>query len=189
MISYGMDSLCFYQNEHLTYPDGTCIYQYKNTWEQLEKLIVGKDYDPIQFMEGIIDNCGVWTDHCYLIGEWEKLYVKDNKKREYRITPKLESFFKYVGEKKKEGTVWNPTMSEFCDYMVSLENVFVRRSSRGVYQIDNNGKEIVPCSFFYSGAGDLILNGKPVHVKQVKRGRIFWGELEPGVNSLEIIGL
>lgn len=169
-----------YQNEHLAFPDGTAIYQYKNSWEQLEKLVVNKDNDPISFMESIIDNCGVWTDHCYLIGEFDKLYEKDNSKGEYKIHPKLDSFFKYLGEKIKEDNVWNPTMSEFCDYMVNLEKVNIQRLSRGTYQIINEGNESLNCSFFYNGEGFITLNGRPMQSRQVKKGIIYYGEIKAG---------
>ena len=162
-----------YQNDYL---EG--MYQYKNAWEQLEKLVVKKDNDPIQFMEEIVDNCGVWTDHCYLIGEWGKLYEKDDKKREYRISPKLESFFEYIKERKNKGDVWNPTMSEFCDYMVRLENISICRLKRGVYQITNRCDEPVNCSFYYKGNGKVFLNGVPMHSKETKYGKVFWGNLE-----------
>ena len=167
-----------YQNEHLAFPDGTLIYQYKNAWEQLQKTIVKPEYNPIQLMQSVIENCGVWTDHCYLSGDWNELYEKDRKKREYRIKPKLESFFEYLKERKENGDVWNPTMSEFCDYMVSLENVSILRLSRGTYRIINNGNEPVNCSFFYKGDGVITLNGVPMQSKQVKNGKIYWGIIE-----------
>ena len=169
-----------YQNENLAFPNGTCMYQYKNAWEQLEKLIVQKEYDPIQFMDRIIDNCGVWTDHCYLCGDWSKLYEQDKKKREYRILPKLETFFEYLSEKKKTGVLWNPTMSEFCDYMVKLENISVTRLSRGVYQITNNNNEPVSCSFFYRGEGNLVLNGEPMNIRNSETGKVYYGVVEVG---------
>lgn len=169
-----------YQNEHLAFPDGTPIFQYKNTWEQLENLIVSKKGDPVRFMESLIEKCGVWTDHCYLLGEFEKLYEVDNGRNVYRILPKLETFFEYVGEKKKEGIIWNPTMSEFCDYMVKLENVSISRLSRGVYQITNNNSEPVNCSFVYNGKGDVVLNGEPMNSKQNGNGMVFWGNVEVG---------
>ena len=176
-----------YQNEYLSFPDGTCMYQYKNAWEQLGKLIVKQEYDPVRFMECLIDNCGVWTDHCYLSGDWNKLYEKDKKKREYRILPKLESFFEYLKEKKMDGDVWNPTMSEFCDYMVNLENIDIQRLSKGVYQITNNGNESVNCSFYYKGHGLMTLNGGSMQLKQVKNGVVCWGNIGTGSNNLLII--
>ncbi len=170
-----------YRSEHLAFPDGTAIYQYKNAWEQLEKVIVDKQGDPVMLMQRIIDNCGVWTDHSYLIGEFEKLYEKDNNKCEYRISPKLESFFEYLAEKKKAGELWNPTMSEFCDYMVKLENVSITRLSIGVYQITNNNSESVSCSFFYKGNGELVLNGEPMKIRCSEKGNVYYGMVETGV--------
>lgn len=169
-----------YRNEQLSFPDGTAIYQYKNAWEQLEKLIVNKNASPVMLMQSIIDNCGVWTDHSYLIGEFDKLYEKDNNKGEYRISPKLESFFEYLAEKKKTGELWNPTMSEFCDYMVKLENVSVTRLSRGVYRITNNNSEPVCCSFFYRGDEKLVLNGEPMNIKYSEKGSVYYGMVETG---------
>jgi len=177
-----------YQNERLSFPDGTMMYQYKNAWEQLEKTIVKKEYDPVHLMESVIDNCGVWTDHIYLSGDWYKLYEQDNKNLEYRILPKLEAFFKYLKEKKADGDVWNPTMSEFCDHMVNLENVNIQRLSRGKYYIINNGDQSVNCSFFYKGNGHVTLNGLPMQSKQVKNGMVCWGDLVKG-NNLLIINL
>lgn len=176
-----------YRNEHLSFPDGTAIYQYKNAWEQLEKLIVNKNATPVMLMQSIIDNCGVWTDHSYLIGEFDKLYEKDNNKGEYRISPKLELFFEYLAEKKKAGELWNPTMSEFCDYMVKLENVSITRLSRGVYQITNNNSESVSCSFFYKGNGELVLNGQPMKIRCSEKGNVYYGMVEMGGGNLLII--
>jgi hypothetical protein len=176
-----------YQNEKLAFPNGTYMYQYKNAWEQLEKMVVKKEYDPIQLMEEVIDNCGVWTDHCYLSGDWYPLYEKDKKKREYRILPKLESFFEFLKERKENGDVWNPTMSEFCDYMVDLENISIYRLSRGVYQICNFGEKDVNCSFYYCGDGLIILNGRPMHSKKVKNGMICWDSIEVVCGNLLII--
>ena len=187
-----------YQNEHLSFPDGTMMYQYKNAWEQLNKAIakreyilfhkiVKREYDPIQLMGNVIDNCGVWTDHSYLSSDWYKLYEQDNKKLEYRILPKLEAFFEYLKVKKADGYVWNPTMSEFCDHMVNLENIGIHRLSRGKYQIVNNGNQPVNCSFFYKGNGLVTLNGKPMQSKQVKNGMVCWGNIEVGDDNELVI--
>lgn len=176
-----------YQNEKLSFPDGTCMFQYKNAWEQLGKMIVNKKYDPIRFMENVIDDCGVWTDHCYLSGDWMKLYVKDEKKREYRIVPKLEFFFEYLKDRIENGEVWNPTMSEFCDYMVKLENINVQRMSSGIYQIINDGNDSVNCSFFYKGEGFMTLNGERMSSKYVKKGKVYWGNIGVGTSYLHII--
>ena len=187
-----------YQNERLSFPDGTMMYQYKNTWEQLEKtivkreyiiprLIVKREYNPIQLMESVIDNCGVWTDHCYLSGDWNKLYEKDWQKGEYRILPKLEAFFEYLKKKKTDGDVWNPTMSEFCDHMVNLENISILRMSRNTYQIVNNGNQPVNCSFFYKGSGLITLNGLPMQSKQIKNGMVCWGNVGVGDKNLLVI--
>ncbi len=176
-----------YQNEYLSFPDGTGIYQYKNAWEQLEKVIVNKEGDPVKLMQTIIDNCGVWTDHSYLIGEFDKLYEKDNNKSEYRILPKFESFLEFLAEKKTSGELWNPTMSEFCDYMVKLENVNVSRLSRGKYQIINNNSEPVSCSFLYKGDGNLVLNGVPMNMRNSENGNVFYGMVEVGGGNILIV--
>ena len=169
-----------YQNERLAFPDGTCMWQYKNAWEMLGKMVEKKEYNPVHFMERVIDNCGVWTDHCYLSGDWNPLYEKDKKNREYKVLPKLESFFEFLKERKESGDVWNPTMSEFCDYMVKLENISIQRLSPRTYRICNYGNEAVNCSFFYKGDGIIALNGEPMKSKKVKNGMICWCTIEVG---------
>lgn len=173
-----------YKNKQLAFPDGTPMWQYKNTWKVFES-IMGGSTDAVGFVQDIIDNCGVWSDHPYLTATYGQLWKEVG--GVISIDPKFDQMLAFVRDKKEAGEIWNPTQSEYNDHMVKLLNIEIVRTGTGQYKVFSHNDTPTNCSFLLKNTfKPVYLNGELMSSKVSGGNLIFWADINPGENSIVV---
>ena len=94
-----LEEICYLKIRSLTFPDGTPMWQYKNTWKMFETIMGSGAYDEIEHIQNLIDTCNVWAEHCYLTATYGQLWKQEG--TETVIDPKFDSMLSFVKDKKK----------------------------------------------------------------------------------------
>ena len=98
----------------------------------------------------------------------------------------FEALFEFIREQKMKGSVWNPTQSEFCDYMVQLQHIKISRTAPREYKIVNNNADSVNCTFFCQDNVKYFLDGVSLKKIKHKNGTIAVGKIKVGVSHLKL---
>ena len=170
-----------YQNPHLVMPiSGEPVWLYRNTLEASRHLAIAVAPDCECIIDEWIKQCGVITDHDYIAypGRDGETF---NAGTPYLITAKFDTALAYLQTKIAAEEIWNPTMSQFCDYFRKLLNISVEVGN-GRFTVINTGGMVGGCSFLIGAEKAVIpyIGGVAIDYKHVTRGTICWVDIPNG---------
>lgn len=181
---YNFPAWLVYQNPHLVKPNDGALWLYKTSPYVMTHLL--NHNNPSSVIDTWIKECGVVVDHDYYghPSREGKTFVAGTP---YTTTAKYNGICEYLGLKKRQGVIWNPTASQFYDYIVKLLSIDVAISGKNTYEITNNSGAVVNCSFLVGGySGVPKLNSTPMDAKRVSRGTICWADIPVGVSEVTL---
>ena len=175
---FGFPYEMVYQNPNLTKPTQGPMWLYKNSVRVITTILAASD-DHETIIDSLINECGVVTDHDYYAANTRDGILYDSG-TPYLVTDKFDNICQYLKTKIDAGELWNPTMSEFCDYFRKLLNVSVA-IGENQFTVTNSGAQVDGCSFLIGGATVTpAVGGTPINSKHVTRGTICWLNLPAG---------
>ncbi len=184
---FAFPSYLLYQHDKIKRPVNGKVWQYKNTWTAFRYLI-SNHVNPQDFIDDLVDKCGVWTDHSYFaMRSRENIHWLLNG-NDVVISDELDAYFSEIQSRVLKGEIWNPTMTEWLDYNVQLLNVEMKHKNSEIEIFNNNENPIHGCSFKINNYFNIpTLNGIPMNGKIVKGGVIVWGNLPIGKSTINLM--
>ncbi len=145
-----------------------------------------KDYK-IKHITDLINEQGVHISHSYFTNQKGTYVIK--KGDNWEISPFFEEFLNRMKKCIDDKTLWNPTISEFGDYIKSLSKIKTIHLTPNKVMISNeNNFEVKNVSFAVKNfkKTPILLNKSPItRYKYINNDLIFWFDL--GANSNVIL--
>ncbi len=145
-------------------------------------------YEP-EAIDTLIDQRGVHITHNYFTNVYMQFSIE---KEGYRVIhPTFEKSLAYIEEKMRSGTLWNPTVSEFGDYVQStggIEVVYVSEDEAKI--INHNRSPVKGFTLACEGvkADEVTINKKSVqesgNFKYLGEELLFWCDLAAGEEKI-----
>lgn len=172
--------ILFYQNNRMDHDgsDGKIITLYNAS------PLSYMHQTPLPYRQEVIDQLikerGVHISHSYFTNDTGPFLVKDGDKR--AIHPSLDESLKYIGEKVRDGSLWNPTLCQCGDYYKSMSKIDIIYLKTDQIVIQNRNAEDV--RGFSLASWELqpqavLLNGDRLvdNYKYVGDDLIFWFDI------------
>ena len=176
---FGFDYNLVYQNPNVTRPSGEPFWMFRNTSLPLFRDVL-RSNTPKSWVDEWIEQCGVVTTHEYYGRDiYEGLTHHRNNPN--LISDKFDNLLAYIQQKKASGQIWNPTMSEFCDYFIKLRKISVKAEKNKFIVTNNNEGTVNGCSFLIGGKHvEPQVMDQEISYKHVSRGTICWTDIPVG---------
>lgn len=183
---FAFPSYLVYQNEKLSRPVNGKMWQYQNVWTTFRHFI-NSNIDIQPYIDKLILDCGVWTEHSYFAMYTRQDIFWKMDGNDTVITDELSSILSVIQTKIAAGELWNPTMTEFLDYLVNLLDISIIHKG-GCLEITNKGSNtITGCSFKINNYFDTpTLNNVRMNRKIVSGGVIVWGDVPEGTSIMQL---
>ena len=176
-----------YVNDHLVLPiSGDRVI----LWRTCNRPFYGRWGD----IDDLVDENDVLSAHEYLanataVGGEDTLDIEPTiyiSGSETKITTGFDNLLQDIATKKAQGYIWNPTTTEWLDYVINLKNVIVSLTDSNTITIQNNsiaisGFSIIICKKNISP----IMNGVAMSKKDAKNGTICWANLPIGESIIQ----
>jgi len=158
------------------------IFLWNTVWTELRP---DKYYTKAN-VDRLINEKGIHIGHAYFDmadcegHTYDKLLFKD----EYKINDIFENELEYIAQKKSEGSLWVPTVTQFGDYLTSISNVRIIYNGNNEYTIKNdnthavNGFALITDKINISKI--LIDDTVSSNFKVVDNDIIFWMNIDAG---------
>jgi hypothetical protein len=138
--------------------------------------------DPSE-VEKLIEDRGVHISHSYFPSKANEGKTYERENGFYIIKDHFEKFLNEIKKKIEDKELWNPTISEFGDYLNLIQNIkMVYIEKNKVLIINNNTKKVEGVTFAVRNisSSDLKINGAKIG-KFTRQGDdlLFWFDMPP----------
>ena len=158
------------------WPTKSVLYAQKdNKWDFLFSDVVLNDF---------IDNWEVQFNHCYPAwvdpdkGFWEE---KDGV---IVASDGFSSTLERMAKLRDDGLLNIPTVQEFIDYQLLIQNVSVKSIGNGQFEITNKNRSEIKGLSMAVSSSEVTVNGQRPQQKIWKDDVIFWFDLEAGETAI-----
>lgn len=181
----GLPQDLLWQNSNLAMSNGEALWQWKSNG------VVSDGLYPYLFTNTTIDNIA----EDYNVFVWHGYFAQDNTystvdtyyNDDGTINTRFDGLLTHIREKSDESVVWNPTISDWGDYIRKLNKVTITPSGASTYTVTNNNiAAINGYSLYASGNYTPTLDGTPMSTRMNNGDTVFWADLSPGTHTLEV---
>ena len=172
-------------NTNLNLSDGAPVYQWISEEDGDTEAM---NYFTSSNIDALINNYGIVFWHAY----WASLdpVLKNyyfTQASSYTINDSFDSFLTYVANKKTNGDLWNPTVSQYIDYYIQCKNVSIKCTGVNTYTVVNNNPTVINgYALRVTGSYTPKLDGVTLPTKTNGADTIFWMDLQPGVHVIAL---
>ena len=135
-----------------------------------------------RMIDGLVDARGIHVAHCYLAGRMNESRLYHRRGATWQIDPKFDSRLANMGRHVRAGDLWNPTISQWGDYLTrTLPAVRIRQLAPDACRVTNAGSEAAT-GFTLAvklPAEQSVVGSKALRQKQVDDDLMVSMDLDP----------